>query len=176
MGGGTGVGWNEECRWIFGLGKTDRFCADEPGFSSKMSEHSNSIIFVTLEGGPYKDRWNSELFPLLKTEECAGYRELIWEGQGSGLRDQYVGRGTLVAVRPSKKTRYFDIVGTVSDIIRTRAWSNNAPAEYKLSIKVMRQTRRIHKLSEDRFTHNSVLRELGFPLEMGAMPHGIYTK
>lgn len=141
-----------------------------------MTDHSNSIIFVTLSDGQYKDRWSSELFPLLKTDECAGYRELIWEGQDSGLRDKYVGRGTLVAIRPNTKARYFDIVGTVSDIIRTRAWSNDAPAEYKLSIKVMSQTHRIDKLREDRFTHNNILRELGFPLETGAMPHGIYTK
>jgi hypothetical protein len=34
---------------------------------------------------------------------------------------------------------------------------------------------RIHKLRNDRFTHNSVLRALGYPLEVGAMPHGIYA-
>jgi hypothetical protein len=48
------------------------------------------------------------------------------------------------------------------------------PAEYKLVVDMAANPRRIEKLYEDRFTHNTVLRAFGFPIERGALPQGIY--
>ncbi len=134
-----------------------------------------SIIFVTLADGEYSDRWTSDLLPVGVSPERIGLRELTWDGQRSGLRDDLVGPGTRVAVRPNRNTKAFDMIGTVLLKTQTRAREGNHPAEYKLVIEMTANPQRIHKLRNDRFTHNSVLRALGYPLEVGAMPHGIYA-
>jgi hypothetical protein len=135
-----------------------------------------SIIFVTLKDGAYADHWSSDLLPVAASEDRAGVRELTWEGQKSGLRDDLVKPGTLVALRPNKDARYFEIVGKVLLKERTRARSVNRPAEYKLLLEMERIPTRIQKDANDAFTHNTVLRAVGLPIEQGAMPHGIYSQ
>jgi hypothetical protein len=133
-----------------------------------------SVIFVTLKDGFYADRWTSELLPVATTPDRAGIRELTWEGQKSGMRDHLVKPNTLVAVRPSKDVRYFEIVGSVILKECSRPRDATHPAEYKLLVEMLRHPKKIYKQSHDRFTHNAVLRAIGIPLEQGAMPHGIY--
>ena len=134
-----------------------------------------SIIFVTLADGEYNDHWSSDLLPIGVSNTRIGIRELTWDGQRSGLRDDLVGPGTRVAIRPNRNTKAFDLAGTVLLKTQTRARDANAPAQYKLVLEMAANPQRIHKLRNDRFTHNSVLRALGYPLEVGAMPHGIYA-
>jgi hypothetical protein len=135
-----------------------------------------SIIFVTLKDGEYADRWTSELLSVAVSDDRVGVRELTWEGQRSGLRDDLAKPGTLVALRPNKNARYFDIVGKILVKERTRARSENRPAEYKLLVEILRVPTRIQKEASDAFTHNSVLRAIGLPTEQGALPHGIYSQ
>ena len=137
---------------------------------------TTSIIFVTLKDGLYHDRWSSDLHSLLTTHERAGFRELTWEGQRSGLRDKFVQRDTIIALRPNKSVLWFDLVGTVAEIVCTRKWTAESPAQYKILVDVAASPRRISKLPSDHLTHNNVLRELGFALETSAMPHGVYKK
>jgi hypothetical protein len=136
----------------------------------------DSIIFVTLRDGEYADRWSSDLLSVAVSDERSGIRELTWEGQRSGSRDRFVEPGTVVAIRPSKAARFFDIVGKVLLKECTRERGEGRPAEYTLLVEVAATRRRIHRVYGDTFTHNSVLREFGYPTEQGAMPHGIYAK
>jgi len=140
-----------------------------------MENTMPSIIFVTLKDGVYADHWSSDLLPVATSEDRAGVRELTWPGQKSGIRDDLAKPGTLVAMRPNKDTRYFDIVGTILVKERTRPRTADHPAEYKLLVEVLRVPRRIHKNVDDVFTHNTVLRAIGLPIEHGALPHGIYA-
>lgn len=133
-----------------------------------------SIIFVTLRDGEYADRWSSPLLPLATSDDRAGVRELMWEGQKSGLRDHLANPGTLVAVRPNKGSRYFEIIGSILVKERTRPREFRRPAEYKLLLEILRVPRRVNKDPSDKFTHNTVLRAIGLPTEQGALPHGIY--
>ena len=135
---------------------------------------NTSIIFVTLNDGEYRDRWTSDLLPIGTSMERKGVRELTWDGQRSGARDGLVGPGTLVAVRPNRNTRSFDIMGVVVLKTLNRPREGGHPAEYKLVVDMAANPRRIEKLYEDRFTHNTVLRAFGFPIERGALPQGIY--
>lgn len=136
-----------------------------------------SIIFVTLKDGVYADHWSSDLLPVAVSEDRVGVRELTWEGQKSGLRDDLAKPGTLVAVRPNKDARYFKIVGSVLLKERTRAWDATGPAQYKLLVEILRAPRTVEwDRDEDKFTHNTVLRAVGLPIERGAQPHGIYSQ
>ena len=141
-----------------------------------QSSEMPSIIFVTLADGEYSDRWSSDLLPVGVSSDRSGIRELTWDGQRSGLRDDLVGPGTLVALRPNFKSKFFKLVGRVLLKTQTRQREGRQPAEYKLVIEMAANPVRINKLETDRFTHNSVLRVLGYPIETGAMPHGIYAK
>lgn len=125
-----------------------------------------SIIFVTLKDGMYANHWSSDARD--------GVRELTWEGQRSGRRDEVAQPGTLVAVRPNSRARYFDIVGKIAVKTSKRSWQYKRPAEYKLQIEMYRVPTRVERDSADAFTHNNVLRTIGLPIEKGAVPHGIY--
>ena len=134
-----------------------------------------SIIFVTFKDGEYNDFWSSDLVPLLADNTRAGYRELHWCGQRKkSPKDDIVGPGTLVAVRPNKKSKEFTIVGEVCEKLHVSERTEEQPATYKLLVEINAQARRIARAPGDRCAHWTVLREVGIPHSGGYMPEGIY--
>lgn len=144
--------------------------------SQQGPSDATSIIFVTLEDGEYNDYWSSDLVPLLADETRAGYRELHWCGQRKkSARDALVGSGTLVAVRPNKKSMEFTIVGKVCEKSRITERTAEQPATYKLLVEIDAHVRQIARADGDRCAHWTVLREVGITRGGGYMPEGIYA-
>jgi hypothetical protein len=129
-----------------------------------------SVIFVTLKNGVYDDRWMSEL--------ADGRRIMHWCGQARGKRDGLVIPGTVVAVRPTKTTPAFTLVGTVAtkELIHVGDPALKTPATYHLSIEMDAEPLTIARDSpRDRCAHWTVLRHLGIARDASYMPHGIYA-
>ena len=129
-----------------------------------------SIIFCTLKNGEYDDHWLSEA-------DSSNMRTLHWCGQRKtiGNKDDLVVPGTLVAVRPSRSSLYFILVGQV---VTKRILTEKTPttaATYELSVALHTQPVQIDRAEGDRCTHWSVLRHLGIPHSGGYLPEGIYS-
>jgi hypothetical protein len=162
--------------FLSGKGDCIRLCYDTTTYRIEVARMSTSIIFVTLKGGEYNDFWSSDLMPLLADNSRAGYRELHWCGQRKkSAKDDIVGPGTLVAVRPNNKSMEFAIVGEVCEKMRLSERTTEQPATYKLLVEIRTHVRRITRAPTDRCAHWTVLREVGIPHSGGYMPEGIYV-
>lgn len=144
------------------------------GGGASAAAPGSSLIFVTLKDGEYDDHWSSQLYPLLADGDIAGYRELHWCGQRKGRRDGLVRPGTLVAVRANAKVRAFTLVGAVVEKTCLTPQHDSTPGTYSLLVEVSATPLTIERAAGDRYTHWTVLRELGFPRDTGCKPHGIY--
>jgi hypothetical protein len=135
-----------------------------------------SIIFVTLTNGEYDDHWISEPNTLLADQDTAGHRQLHWCGQRKKTtRDHLVVPGTLVAVRKTKNTLEFTLVGTVATKTQLTSKVGRTPATYNLLVELSVEPRSIRRAAGDRCVHWTVLRNLNIPRSAGYLPEGIYS-
>jgi hypothetical protein len=136
-----------------------------------MSEpYTDTLIFVTLKDGEYADRFTDST-----------RTELIWCGQRKGQRDHLVEPNTDIWVRENKNEKKFTRVGRVvtKTMIRGQDTSRGRGDEhaiYTLTLHKYTTEIVVFKESDDRYTHNAVLRAAGYREETGAMPHGIYWR
>ena len=79
-------------------------------------------------------------------------------------------------IRNNKSELWFDYVGVVKSVDIQSERTNISPATYRLKINKFDTPIRIHREAGDKFTHDTVLRKLGFPPVKGNLPHGIYRK
>jgi len=135
-----------------------------------------SLIFVTLNNGPYGDHWIGDLCTLLQSEETAGYRKLCWYGQNRGKRDCYVGPGTIVAMREKADVKAFTLIGTVAQIKCIEKQQGRVSGMYELLVEVSASPQVIPRDdATDFYTHWTVLRTVGISTT-DAQPQGIYAE
>ena len=132
--------------------------------------YTDSLIFVTLKDGEYADRFTNP-----------ARTELFWCGQRKGQRDHIVEVGTDVWVRNNKNEKSFTRIGRVLTKTRIREQDSlrgrgDEYATYTLTLHTYNTPIKVCKEAGDRYTHNTVLRTVGFNEDRSAMPQGIYWR
>lgn len=120
------------------------------------------VIFSTV-GSEYKE------------DRFIGGSTFMYNGQTKGVRDIYIKPGMAFFYRSNSKKLSFKYIGHVIDVQTIRVRTIQKPALYKLSIQPLDRDIEIHKNIEDRYTHDSVRKFLGFK-NVKERPQGIMLR